>query len=1259
MFMYTIFTVKKEDIDRLTPEEAVDVFRELLWAEANSIGLARSLINVPGAITVKDGGIDAEVSNCSEREGLGIISQGLTRYQIKTGNFSLSTNRNIKSILFDNNRKLKPKIKTCLEKNGTLIIVLFGWDCPDSGDEQYENKFKDKIKEVNSEYKYIKIKIFRRNQIIGFINNYPSLAIRVNGCGKSEFQNYESWSNNDDMRTDFIGNNEQNDLIEKLRTELLNDGNRTKHIRIWGEPGIGKTRIVLEVLSIDYLKPLVLYISNTIKFRDSDLMNVLLKNKNISAILVLDDCDSESSAYIWNKFKHLHENIKIISIDHEYETTSNDITYFTLPPLKDDCIVKIIKGHNIPEDQASRFAHLCSGSPRVAHVIGENLLHNPEDLLRTPSTVKIWDRYIAGYSNQDSGHIRKTKIVLRFLSLFKRIGFKNRYHEESERLFIKIQKICGDIDWAAYCEIIKELKDRRILQGEYTLYITPKLLHIYLWKEYWEYYGNNFNIVEFLEELPETLHQWFFEMFKYAASSLAALKIVEGLLRHDGPFFESDLLQTELGSSFFLAMTEASPNKALILLKKIIGTLDKDRLLQFTTGRRNIIRALERIAVWDDCFIDAARLLLNLAEAENETYANNASGVFTGLFSLGYGRVAPTEATPCNRFPLLEEAFESGSKEKRLLVLKACDKALEISHVARVIGAEFQGLKKEPKLWKPETYGEIFDAYRWVWSFLEKGLHIMENDEKCMTIDIMLKHTRELITCANLSDMIINSLNNLKQKNFVDCKKLLKEVLKILHYDSEILSEKALRDLSELKSDLEGNSFSSLLKRYVGMDLLIDKYSSNGNQNDQTIEPLKNLSREAILQPELLINEFTWLLTVEAKNGYLFGYELGKLDEKNDLLNLIIEKQKKIIKNASLSFLGGYLRSLCERDIVQWEKIIEKLYFSEITCNWIPELLWRSQLTDKTANLMLDGVVEGKIDINQLSIFIYGQSIKILETDTFLRWIGIYLKYEDLSVIAGGIDLLNFFYLQSKREEIFNEDIVFKIVIHKSLFESFENIRQLQHLDYNWTIIAKKIIEYSPDKSEIIADNVIMCLGKSDTIFSFFHSYIFDVLDEIFLKYPEIMWRIIFKQIGPPYDTNSLHINHWLQGESYYNKEKGSILQNVPLDQLWEWIDEDIENRAWYAATFVPKELYKESISRKILIRYGNREEVRSNFSAYYSTEGWCGKASLHYREKKERLLQYRKDETDSNVLLWINEYIDMLDRQIEDAQIREEREGF
>jgi hypothetical protein len=82
--MDTIFTVKNEDLERLSPKEAVALFRELLWAEARRIGLPISKIHISVWVDIPDGGIDAVVENPLSIPS-DLIKEGRTGYQIKAG----------------------------------------------------------------------------------------------------------------------------------------------------------------------------------------------------------------------------------------------------------------------------------------------------------------------------------------------------------------------------------------------------------------------------------------------------------------------------------------------------------------------------------------------------------------------------------------------------------------------------------------------------------------------------------------------------------------------------------------------------------------------------------------------------------------------------------------------------------------------------------------------------------------------------------------------------------------------------------------------------------------------------------------------------------------------------------------------------------------------------------------------------------------------------------------------------------------------
>jgi hypothetical protein len=110
-------------------------------------------------------------------------------------------------------------------------------------------------------------------------------------------------------------------------------------------------------------------------------------------------------------------------------------------------------------------------------------------------------------------------------------------------------------------------------------------------------------------------------------------------------------------------------------------------------------------------------------------------------------------------------------------------------------------------------------------------------------------------------------------------------------------------------------------------------------------------------------------------------------------------------------------------------------------------------------------------------------------------------------------------------------------------------------------------------------------------------------------------------------------------------------------------VDEDVEHRAMYLAGFVPKTLLRHEgqvcIAREMLIRYGQRVDVRQAFSANYFTGSWWGPVSHHYEAIKYSLLDFRKEEVNEHVKLWIDEYVEELDNFIEQGKLQEERDGF
>lgn len=239
----------------------------------------------------------------------------------------------------------------------------------------------------------------------------------------------------------------QSEVIEKIRVVL--QGTNYQHVRVIGEPGIGKTRLVLEALSAEDLAPAVIYVAHAEDFQRSRLFNELLRaDVSYYGIVVIDECVEKERASIWNALKG-KRNIKLVTIDHGPERSGDDeMLVIECPQLPEDQIKATIASYLPKPTDVSHWAQWCDGSPRVAHAVGENLQRTPEDLLKSPATVPMWERFVAGYDRLDSKNAQDALTVLRHVALFTRFGLEEPVSGEAKFIAELVQEVDPSITWA-------------------------------------------------------------------------------------------------------------------------------------------------------------------------------------------------------------------------------------------------------------------------------------------------------------------------------------------------------------------------------------------------------------------------------------------------------------------------------------------------------------------------------------------------------------------------------------------------------------------------------------------------------------------------------------------------------------------------------------------------------------------------------------------------------------------------------------------
>ena len=1252
------FTVEPDVFVNLAPDRAVSLFRQLLWAEAGRVEIGRHLVNVPDCINIGDGGVDAYIDDANPSDD-DVIPDGSSVFQVKSSDLAPTACKRELHVAGNLGAPLKEELDFRLKQGAAYVLVLMA----DITDQMIRAR-RDAIQEelANIGYESTQVRVYTANQLAGFTNCYPSLVASLRP-GFSTCYPYERWGSWRDVGHPavFVPDPPRQYLLDRIAL-TLRERSGCPVLRLTGLPGVGKTRSSYEGLRPDDLRNQVLFVPQATDLIGSQLLHTLVNDPKTSAILVVDECGLEQHRMLTNALAEQGPRLALITMSYEVGRLPVPTVELNAEPLERETIEEVLQQEypGIPSAVTRRLSEFADGYPHIAVLLADQYVDEGRtEAYFSVSDDRLMQRLIGGSTSEDSYQFRTTKSVLMGLSLFQRIGVEGIGESEGQWLAQQM-----DVSWREFREVVSREKGRGTIQGEHYVFVTPFMLRIHLLEEWWQVYGfkDEASLSEFVSGMPDTeranLLRRFFEHFPYVASAPQGAEFVRRMLAEHGSLSNFELLNSELGGRFFLALTEADPVAALRAAQRAIGSKSREELLEFREGRRAMVEALKRMVVWKELFQEAALLLLSLAEAENESWANNASGEFANLFSVGPGPLAPTEASPSDRFPVLRGSLLSDSPERRQLGIQACVRALRTGSFHRVIGAEYQGVRREPDLWRPVTYGDMFDAYRSAWDLMKESLGYFDGEEKAQVVSVLLSSARGLTRLEPVADMVIETIRDLSTDPEVDRRDLIGRMVEILHYEGKRMGAETKGKWERLAEELSGDDFSSRMERYVAMELLEDEFDEEGQQVNQAQPHIEELASLSVETPLLLSAELNWLATKRASAGHRFGYELGKRDLDKVFLEPILDAQTAAEDAADFSFIGSYFRALSEREPDEWESLLDTFAQSPGRAGWVVELTWRSgSVSERASRRVLELTQAGVTNPSELRMFRYGAAVRSLTPEDFSSWVDVLLEVDDLGAVSTALDLLVMYGGYNNSAEPAR-----RIVCHPTWFRPVVGRNRPSHDTFWWADVAESLCQHHPGVALELAQLMLEHAGEPGTIVEWLDEEPGRVLDVALRQKPWEVWQIASSLLGPPIGKRAYVIGLWLKGSDMFGAGGSHILQEVPQDLIWMWVEESPDSRAIRLAEFVPKLMsgpYDDlSLARELLVRYGHEPGVRSVLRANFSTEGWTGPMSQHLLEKRSWLLNLRGQETDKKVLTWIDEYVAELDRGVEYARQEEERAG-
>lgn len=1258
----SVFRVDAAILKRLSATAAVEAFRDLLWARAAELGLPITRVSISADVYTSDGGIDASIleGDGPPLDGDELLTSG-TRYQIKTGDFQLWQRGKVDEELFGRKKAAKfqnlgTAIQKTLRERKRLVFVCFGVDPVDEKLRKARENLTAAFKACG--YAQAQIEVWGMTQLCGLFQRYPALCLRLRGHDHQGFRSWQSWVLDSDMSLPVHYSPEFRHQIDELREEL--QSGRVSHLRFVGEPGVGKTRLALELTRADNLSGTTIYVRDGRSILQSSFLNELIRPDDPRfAILVVDECSPKDRAEIWNLLRPRCARLRLVTIDHGPDTAADEkMRVVQVQPISEAQIQSIISGYGIDALNARRWAAYCEGCPRVAHVIGENLRQHRSDMLQEPATVNVWERFIVGADQPDSEDVQLRRIVLRHIALFERFGFEPPVDQEARYIAAMAAACDPRLTWARFQEVIAQLKDRRIVQGTTTLYITPRLLHIHVNREFWKAYGSGFDIAQAWKEMPKDLWRWFVSMLRYAHTSQEATKAVERLLGPKGIFPTAKFPDQQPHGQLMMMIAETNPKEALRCLQRTIGKATPAQLHALRAARQQIVWTLGLLAVWEECFNASAELLLRLAEAENATHSNNATGTFVKLFSLIPG-MAATEASADTRIDFLCAAMDSDSPARRAIALRAAESALATRGGSRTVGPEHQGLRPTIEFWYPKTYGELWDAYRAAWQMLVERLCDWSGDERAALVRSVIKSARSVFDIEALTPLVLQTLESLADDPQLDIKELLAFVQFELRRRKQKLSADTISRLTAIDIKLAGSDFPSKLRRYVKYTTFDDSFDENRKRTHVIEQKLDELAEQGTASRHLLLPELPWLVTESTSAAYCLAYRLGKLDSKRDLLPILTCLQRDLGEAASPTVLSGYLAAMHDTDPGNWESVVLSLADTPVIQAQLLDLVSNSGMSDAVARRIVELFRTGTCDPKCLKRFWFSRCLQQLEEPLFLQLIDIQLADDRLDLWGNAVQMFHTYYLQNDLQRPVPEQQTLRLLT----WPEWDGEIGGDTTGYYWSRLAASFVALYPERTWEFFTGVLRLGAKCWSVLDQLDSNEEQVLTSILRSDAERAWNCVAEVCSTAEERSSTGLLHWLSegGHRLHGDDTPGPIQFIPPQMLFAWVDQDTGDRSYWLSRALPKTMDASPggrLTREFVARYGANEDCSSSLRCRFHSRAWCGPASDHYRSLRNQARQWLAGERNPTVIRWIEDYADHLSACIERAEIEEERQS-
>lgn len=1212
-------------VQQETPEEFEDLCNDVLNEIAVEIGARRGCVHTSLAVFENDDGLDATCIEAGTSISPWIPDPELVGYQYKSGENDKSAGAVVRDDVID-----EDGVMELLEADGSFVYIT-AWDRSDFQGDIRDEATDEGIDEYSDQLYYIGGDTLARQ-----IQRLPALLAR-RGMPLSGLLTFNEWGELPDLRNPFETDESTQARLEDLRKRVQQPSAR---LRVVGRPGDGKTRTVHEAIKGSGLEDYTLYARRPDDVPDR-FRHYLRTTEAVKCTLVVDEVDPASMRDFEEKLELARsEEIAVVLIGSpelsRHRSQSADV--LEVEPLSPELLTEIIISAEpgLPRDQAEELAHVCSGSPGMALL-----------LVQVGDVAEGFESRQQLLADRDVQNAVDTSLGIDFteirweataaVALVDYVG----WGDEADRLFEAAHLDAG----RARSAVTEMHRNSGILPvGANVRYVSPEVLAQHLAAKRIREWSPR-QVIEFLGLLTPRLADGFASRVREVGSALGSNQslVEDAILGDEGPF--QTLGDLERGRASRVVRHLAGPYRhaTVQLLHRVVGPASKEELEAATDSRRDLVRALEEVLWFEDVFEDAAYILLQLAAAENESWGNNATGIWTETFQTFLGR---TKAGKAPRIRMVRTAAESDDPDERRLAAQAIKAGLQSGHESRM-GMPPEDIEDVPEeAWQPETYGEWADLVRGYLNALEPLLDDTEEEVRRAAIEALEEGSHHALTLTGTLEPWLELADVLTDRGYREraslAKRMSREARRLrneIDDERDSLSEekmskleKRLEHFEDLRSELEGDDFVSRFRRALTMDYY-DAGSEYQEAKEKISKALRTIASEVLEEPDLLASQWMWLLDERPAHCGEFFHELGRQDCDRSVEGRLT--QATLDREETWSWLAiydlGFLRSCADDE------------------SWVGQRLDALRELGAPAEQRLDFVVRAGYSPTRfkwlLEIFETGElpehSIARLKYGHWTPDLSIEEVEQLLDVMEWGAKtsphLVTFLYGFLDEHKGAVEDLLDTVL---DLLDEPVSEHEGQTFDYEWTELAKLCLPEAPLRVALAAANRIAQLQATHR----------DRLSRLVRRAWEVgSSQEIFEEVLVPAITPESPGAWWV-----HQALSPFPLEDLGTDRICAWIDEEPDDRAHGVARFIgaprgdrPSHLHAELLER--FKEYG----VEEAFYGELISGSWTGSASARTRSLIEQVERWEDDDRDA-IREWAEKTRKWLEGNLERDQKRE-----